>query len=143
MILEFLAAGVMFRRAVIADGFVRAASTSDGADKKALYRAQCRMLRGATASIVTGLIPPVVACTALPMAWGLPLASISLLVVTCDWLLSFCGARVRPGRSTAGMVSFKRIRAHERGAWQGAFVPFMSFLISAAFVWLALHPPSF
>lgn len=144
MILELLAAGVMLRRAMLTDGFVRAAgSTPDGADKKTLHRAHLRMLRGATVSIVTGFIPPAVACIILPMVWGLPLASISLLVVTCDWLLSFCGARVRPGQSDAGMMSFDRIPARERGAWQGAAIPFASFMVASTFVWLAFHLPSF
>lgn len=136
MIPELLAAAVMLRRAVMDDGFVSAANTSSPSP------AYTRMLRGAAASIVTGLAPPAVAIAVFPMAWGLPLASASLLIVTCDWLLSFCGARVRTGESASG-TSFDRVPARERSAWQGAAVPFASLLAASAFAWLAFHPPSF
>ncbi len=138
MIPELAAAAIMLRRVAVDDGFVRAAANtaSDG------QPAYARMIRGASASIVTGLIPPAIALAVFQPALGLPLASASLLVVTCDWLLSFCGARVRIGQSPSGM-SFDRIPATKRDTWQGAAVPFASLLVASAFVWLAFHPPSF
>lgn len=138
MIPELLASAIMLRRMVVDDGFVRAVA-NPAPDGIPVY---ARMIRGAAVSIVTGLIPTAVALLVFPMALGLPLASAALLVVTCDWLLSFCGARVKIGLSDAG-VSFDRIPACKRRMWRGAAVPFASFLVALAFACLAFHPPSF
>lgn len=138
MIPELLASAVMLRRALADDEFVRAASSPapDGAP------AYARMVRGAAASALTGLAVPAVALTAFPLALGLPLATASLLIVTCDWLLSFCGARVRMSQSDMG-TSFRRIPVLERGVLAAAAVPFASLLAASAFAWFAFHPPSF
>jgi len=132
MILELLAAAIMLRRVMVDDAFVSAVSRPqpDGTPTYA------RMVRGAAFSIVTGFVPPIVALCLFPTILGLPLAAFSLAVVTCDWLLSFCGARVKTGQSHVGM-SFSRIPPHKRIVMWETAVSFASFVTACVFIWAA------
>jgi hypothetical protein len=73
------------------------------------------MLRAAAATIVAGLAPPAAALLCLPLRLGLPLAAAASFAATCDWLLSFCGARVR-ATPTADGTLFRRVPPAQRSA---------------------------
>lgn len=88
---------IMLRRATMSDGFVR-----EGRKGMDIHLSEMKshsvalgMLRTAALCAVTGLVPPIVALACFPADAGIPLAAFAGFAVACDWLMSFCGARVQ------------------------------------------------
>lgn len=141
-----MVASAILLLARIPDGwFVRAADgvlplPSD--DLEGADRMSSRMLRAAAWSIVAGLAPPAAALLCLPARFGLPLAAAASFAAACDWLLSFCGARVRATPTPEGTL-FRRIPPEHRPARLAeALLKLLLLALAALFAAAAISPPS-
>ena len=144
MIPEAIAAALMLRRATVPDRFVRVASKIGlvPAPRDDLPRARAvygHLIKAAAANIASGLVPPLVALLCLPAHLGLPLAAVTALAVSCDWLLSFCGGRVRAEPAPSGRF-FAPVPESRASARRQSAVSAMCMASAAAFAVIAAWP---
>lgn len=142
MIPEIAAAAFLFRR-ITDDGFVRAADDLvplPTEDLSGASRRLSRMTRGAAVSLVGGAVPPLVALLCFPPPVGFLLATATAFAVSCDWLLSFCGARVSTQSTSAGTLFHKVPFQERRTKLPEAFLRLAFLALAATFAYAAVAP---